>query len=80
MVTLNFVPLNMTATMLLVIVFGSLILGYKRVCKWYDSRIRRMRLLRDHNIPGPKPNFIWGNIQEYNSTPNVIWDSQLIEK
>lgn len=48
--------------------------------QWYRSRARRMHLLQDHNIPGPRPNFIFGQMNEYNSTPNVIWDSQMIDK
>lgn len=47
---------------------------------WYVSRIRLMRLLRDSNIPGPKPHLIFGHMNEYNSTPNVIWDSRMIDK
>lgn len=46
----------------------------------YLQRKRRMTLLQRNNIPGPSPHIIDGVMDEYNETPNVLWDSQLIEK
>nr|AYF53060.1 cytochrome P450 CYP3356A1 [Bradysia odoriphaga] len=51
-----------------------------KIVRWYFFRTRRMRLLQDLNIPGPRPHFIFGHMKEYNSTPNVIWDSEMIDK
>jgi len=39
-----------------------------------------MTLLERNGIPGPKPNLIWGNLREYLSTPNVEWNSKMVER
>ncbi len=50
------------------------------IVKFICSRKRRMRLLQDHNIPGPMVHLITGNMRDNNSTPNVLWDSKMIDK
>ncbi|CAL8129570.1 unnamed protein product [Orchesella dallaii] len=50
------------------------------VALFIHRRQFRMSILQRHGIPGPKPNLWWGNLFEYLKTPNVEWDSQLVEK
>lgn len=67
----------MLTMFLLMVVIGIVSYGFHQC---YRSRIRLMRLLRNHNIPGPRPNIFYGQMVEVNSTPNVIWDSKMIDE